>query len=242
VKPPVPKYHVVKTLLLARLEREFQRGERIPSAVELAANFEVSRVTIEQALDMLQANGVISREQGRGTFYQGVPHTRTEATWSGLLETVFRQRAGAYTKVLRSGWVNAPARVATRLAIEPGAKVAEIDRVGVIDEAPILLISMWLLPELGEHVLKNPEGVQRSATVVSFLKKKRRMKFGAIRQVIRATLADPTFAADLGVEVGAPVLEADRTYQDETGRRVIYSEALYRSDRYNFEVTMKERS
>jgi GntR family transcriptional regulator len=240
MKAPVPKYHLVKTLLLERLEREYAKGARIPSAIEIAASFGVSRITVEQALALLEGAGVVSRKQGRGTFYQGAPYKREEAPLSGLLETVFRQRAGAHTKVLSSGWVNAPNRVSARLGIAPGTRVAELGRVGIIDGSPIMLISMWLIPQLGELVLGNLEEVQRSTSVMSFLRKRRKLKFGSTRQLIRATLADPTFATDLGVEVGAPVVQADRTYHEEAGSPVMYSESLYRSDRYSFEVTMKE--
>jgi GntR family transcriptional regulator len=240
VRAPVPKYHLVKTLLLERLEREYVKGARIPSAMEIAASFGVSRITVEQALDLLEADGVISRRQGSGTFFQGAPYKREEAPLSGLLETVFRQRPDAHTKILGAGWVNAPSRVSARLDITLGSKVAELGRVGIIDGSPIMLISMWLLPELGELVLGNLEELQRSTSVMSFLRKKRKLKFGPTRQLIRATLADPAFATDLGVEVGAPVVQADRIYHEEAGRPVIYSESLYRSDRYSFEVTMKE--
>lgn len=239
MRAPIPKYHLVKTLLLARLEREYEQGERIPSAIELAANFGVSRITVEQALDMLKAEGVISRRQGSGSFYEGVRYSRTDAPLSGLLETVFRQRAGAYTKVLHAGWVKAPARVASCLQRTAGSDVAEFRRIGIVDAAPIMLISMWLIPGLGELVLENVAEVQRSSSVMAYLKK-RKLKFGPTRQLISATLADPTFAADLGVEVGVPVLQADRLYHDETGNPAFFSEALYRSDRYRFEVTMKE--
>ena len=62
----------------------------------------------------------------------------------------------------------------------------------------------------------------------------------SVRQTIGATLADPTFAEHLGVEVGAPIIEGERTYFDTAGHPVIFSNAFYRADRHRFIVTLKE--
>jgi GntR family transcriptional regulator len=62
----------------------------------------------------------------------------------------------------------------------------------------------------------------------------------AVVQTIGASLADPKFAERLGLEVGAPVLEGERTYIDSAGRPVFLSLAFYRADRHRFAVTLRE--
>lgn len=61
-----------------------------------------------------------------------------------------------------------------------------------------------------------------------------------MQQTIAATLADPAFAAHLGVEVGEPVLEVERLYLGADGQPVNFSITFYRTDRYRFEIVMKE--
>lgn len=49
----------------------FSAGDRLPSEQELASNFGISVGTVQKALSRLASMGVVSREQGRGTFVLG---------------------------------------------------------------------------------------------------------------------------------------------------------------------------
>src|SRR5580704_9852799 len=50
-------------------------GTRLPTERQLALDFGVSRSAIRHAMALLQAEGHVSREVGRGTFLRGVPDT-----------------------------------------------------------------------------------------------------------------------------------------------------------------------
>lgn len=68
----VPLYQQIKDLLLERIEQgELAAGDAIPSEAQLRTAFEVSRLTVRQALYELRVEGYLIREQGRGTFVGG---------------------------------------------------------------------------------------------------------------------------------------------------------------------------
>jgi len=68
----VPLYQQIKDLLVERIEHgEFAAGDVIPSEAQLGAAFEVSRLTVRQALYELRVEGYVIREKGRGTFVGG---------------------------------------------------------------------------------------------------------------------------------------------------------------------------
>jgi DNA-binding GntR family transcriptional regulator len=68
----VPLYQQIKDLLLDRIEHgELVTGDLIPSEAQLGAAFEVSRLTVRQALCELRMEGYVIREKGRGTFVRG---------------------------------------------------------------------------------------------------------------------------------------------------------------------------
>ncbi|WP_143199806.1 GntR family transcriptional regulator, partial [Bradyrhizobium sp. NAS80.1] len=64
-------------------------GERIPTIDQLALEYGVARVTIRQAVAVLADEGLLSVQQGRGTFVTApkiVPQkVRLESTWQQLL-------------------------------------------------------------------------------------------------------------------------------------------------------------
>jgi GntR family transcriptional regulator len=65
----LPLYVQIKALITQRLRAgEWQPGEAIPSEMELASRFGVSQGTIRKAIDVLTAENVFIRRQGKGTF------------------------------------------------------------------------------------------------------------------------------------------------------------------------------
>src|ERR687891_1442438 len=148
-----PKYQLIRSILRARLQRDCTPGARVPPEHELCRTFGASRITVQQALALLEKDGLIRREQGRGTFYLGEPPESSKTKLSGLLESVMKYRAGAYARVLGKRIVPATPRVAERLRLSPEAPVVSIDRVGIVDEQPILFIAAFLPADIGAPLL-----------------------------------------------------------------------------------------
>jgi GntR family transcriptional regulator len=239
VKVPIPKYFTIKAILCSRLERESVPGDRVPSEQALCAEFKVSRVTIQQALRLLEKEGVVARDQGRGTFYRGLPAKRMETAPSQLLESLIREQAHGFTRLLATRIVPATVRIAERLKLPAGALVVHIERVGVADGEPIVYIRASLPYDVGAPLLADEQILTRQ-TLGSLLHDGYGIEVDSVVQTIAATLADPALAEHLGVDVGAAVLEGERTYFDRAGRAIIFSDAFYRADRHRFSVTLKD--
>jgi CheY-like chemotaxis protein len=58
------------------LAGEFPDGARLPAHTQLAADFGIAVLTLRQALARLEHEGLVSREQGRGTFVRRRPGSR----------------------------------------------------------------------------------------------------------------------------------------------------------------------
>src|SRR5437016_6183600 len=63
----VPLYIQVAAVMRQRIERQQWRpGEKISTLAELEHEFEVARVTVRQAVDILRQEGLLHCHQGRG--------------------------------------------------------------------------------------------------------------------------------------------------------------------------------
>jgi GntR family transcriptional regulator len=235
-----PKYQLIRSILRARLQRDCTPGARVPPEHELCRTFGASRITVQQALALLEKDGLIRREQGRGTFYLGEPAPVTEAKLSGILESLMKYREGAYARVVGKRIIAATPRLAQRLGVPSESPLVSIDRVGIIDEQPVLYITAFLPEPIGARLLSDDEELNQRRAIVSILQDKYGIQIVSVQQTIAATLADPVFAHHLGIEVGEPVLEVERIYLGVDGRAVNFSTAFYRTDRYRFEIAMKE--
>jgi DNA-binding LacI/PurR family transcriptional regulator len=66
---PLPKYYHVYVSLLDRIRSgEFGTGDMLPPEWKLVNDYGVSRITVIKALDLLEREGIIDRQQGRGSF------------------------------------------------------------------------------------------------------------------------------------------------------------------------------
>lgn len=234
----MPKYYLIRSILMARLQREGVPGARLPAETELCREFGTSRITVQQALRLLEKEGLIRREQGRGTFYIGEPPV-AEAKLSGILDSVMKFREDARTRVVAKKLIAATPRLARRLQIPVESPIVSIDRVAVLDDHPVLYTTAFIPQSIGGALLDDDEELTLR-TVASILQDKYGIELTSVQQTIAATLADPAFAAPLGVEVGEPVLEVERVYFGTDGQPVNFSISFYRTDRYRFEIATKE--
>ncbi|MGH7067952.1 MAG: GntR family transcriptional regulator [Acetobacteraceae bacterium] len=82
-RSPIPLYIQVATLLRNRIaEGKFRPGQKIPALDALEQEFAVARVTVRQAVELLEKEGIVQRQQGRGTFVS--PHL-AERRWLHLM-------------------------------------------------------------------------------------------------------------------------------------------------------------
>ena len=66
---PTPLYHRVYAVMRERIVNGYYPDNvPVPSEAELSGSFGVSRITIRKAMEMLSAEGLITRMRGRGTF------------------------------------------------------------------------------------------------------------------------------------------------------------------------------
>src|SRR5438105_13008663 len=68
-KSPLPRYYQLKEIMREKVRAgEWKPGDLIPSERELGEKYGISRMTARQAITDLVKEGLIYREQGKGTF------------------------------------------------------------------------------------------------------------------------------------------------------------------------------
>ena len=95
---PLPRYAQVADALRNRIRRgAWKRREAIPTIDRLMAEFGVGRVTVRQAIQILAREGLLSPEQGRGTFVTAEPGSLRRAAGPDLARRP-RRRCTAATR------------------------------------------------------------------------------------------------------------------------------------------------
>jgi GntR family transcriptional regulator len=244
VSSRVPLYYQLENLLREKiLSGVFVAGDRLPTESELIEQYGVSRITVRQALTALAEEGLIERQQGRGTFvterrtrrrpFEGTIHL------TGSLDELISMALDTPIKVLETTRVEADQHEAELLGLRPGEPVYRIKRLRLYEGKPFSLIVNYLPAEIGVR-FTNEE--LSSGSLLKRLESKFGLRLQSARQQITADLADPYVAGLLDVRVGAPLLSIERTVYTEDGRPIEYVHVLYRSDRYNYTVMLTRDS
>jgi GntR family phosphonate transport system transcriptional regulator len=131
--------------LLEREIQEFRRpGDLLPSEAELAERFGVNRHTLRRAIDHLIAQGLVERRHGRGSVVLDRPIAYGLNAGSRFTETLESLGHRAESRLLRKLAIPAQGGVARRLDLAPGASVAWIETLRLVDDRPFCVISHFL--------------------------------------------------------------------------------------------------
>jgi GntR family transcriptional regulator len=112
-------------------------GSRLPSEADLCDQYNVSRITLREAVQGLVQEGYVVRRQGSGTYVTRRPalHNSLDTNFS---YTEYLAHAGirAGRKVLSARNVDASAETAEALGVQPGDRVVEVRRLRTADGSP----------------------------------------------------------------------------------------------------------
>jgi GntR family transcriptional regulator len=230
---PVPLYYQVFGVLRQRMiDGVYPPGHRLVSEDELAAEFGVSRATVRQAVGELVREGVVSRQQGRGTFVNASVAHSLGLRFRGSLRDLISEttRAGILrVEVQRDAPVQQ--RIAEALGLEvPRATV--VRRTRTMDHRPFAYTVNHLPPPLNDLI---SEKELKRVGMMTLLEQKG-IVFGGATQSIRAQLADVQVSRALDVEFGAPVLFVERLLLKKDGQPCEFVQSWYRGDIYEFRV------
>ncbi|WP_329172873.1 GntR family transcriptional regulator [Streptomyces sp. NBC_01477] len=225
-------------------------GSRMPSERVLAEQFDVSRVTVRQALKDLEVAGLVKVVAGArwvpaetsapaSLRPAGYEAESIEEGATGLVSFSDLAAANGLTsssKVLKCLTRASSLDEADLLSIAPGAPLVELVRLRHLDGIPTLidfsLVPEGLAPGLGEHDFS-------TASLYGTLAEQYGLHAVRADCVIEARDASAEIAESLGLAPGGSVLEIVQTTFDENRRVVQWCRSVYRGDRYRFRATLQ---
>lgn len=223
----------VRQHVLAEITR-LQPNDAVPGERELSAALGVSRMTARAAIQELEADGVVYRRRGAGTFVSEPRVTKNLALTSFTEDMRARGMIPA-TRVLMVEERIAGTRIARRLKISPQDPVVYMERVRLADGVPMCFEREWFpadaFPGLAE--------MDVSGSLFELLMERYGHVMVHAEQQILATVLEPAEAAQLDAPVGSPALHTRRVSYGRGSEPAELAESVYRSDRYRFEFTIK---
>jgi GntR family transcriptional regulator len=229
-----PLYMQVADAMRERITKgSWAVGGRIPTLIELVDEFAVSSITVRLAIQLLKREGLISTQQGRGTFVTSRPPVhpkmRIETSLRGLAELYRRARP----KLV-------PLEEGTRspdLQPEDGKAAPKYHYMRRIHMGPRQANSVISI-YLDERVFKlNPRRF-RTETIIPVLLDLPQVKIARANQTLTIAKAGTDAARSLSISASAPVAEIRRVFSAPDGTVIYVGDLVYRADFIRLEMNL----
>jgi len=237
----LPIYYQIKQTIKGWIvNKEFGPGNKIPSENELADRFNVSRLTVRQAISQLTQEGFLNSRRGEGTFVTSnedlINSFSLETT--GFMDELFStQLSKVTTKWATLSKMVAPKPVKEKLQLEMGdEEVVQIKRVRLLRGRPFTYTINYLPVEIGARV--NEKDLYRRR-LLEILERDLKVEFTEAVQTIEASFADQEIAEKLEVASGSPILFVEKITYTKQHRPIELFQSSYRGDLFKFIVHFK---
>lgn len=228
-------YLQVKNILLARIEsNEWKPNTLIPTEQELIDEFQVSRTTIREAINLLVQMDLLEKKQGRGTVVKNQKLLGSLGRLKGFAEEVMEKGKTPKSKLIRQEIRDDLYHEKAALEVSENDSLLLIERIRFADVTPIALErSCWPL-SVGEVLTKHNLNQAKFYEILE----EEEIYLRKAEEKIKAINATIDEADLLGIRPGESLLEMNRISYSVSDRPVEFTITKYRSDQYYYDVDL----
>jgi GntR family transcriptional regulator len=239
----VPAYAQLADILRDAIS-EMPDGYQLPSLPTLIEEHEVSMSVVRQALQQLETEGLVSTQQGRGSFVRRpqrhlrdgmTRHLRSSRPLgkAALEAEAGRQSQSRTSKVRDAGNVPAPPRIAALLGVAPGTSLVRRRYVLDIDGTPSELAESFFTHELADNtILTEPANIKGGTH--NYLVEQLGLNLTHANELLIARMPTRSELQDLRLLPGTPVVELTRTFYTQDERPAEVTAFVFAGDRHEF--------
>lgn len=227
-----PLYHQLKKIIEEKVDlEEWKPGDKISSENDLQIKYEISRNTVQRALDELVQDGILERRQGKGTFVAKPKIEQSLTSFYSFSKVMESQGMNPRDVILKIETTTVKSKIAKILQIDQGEEVIALQRLRQVNDEPIILETSYLpkkiVPTLSSDDLEK-------YSLYDLLEEKHKIIVTKAKEIFEPVLVRDTESKYLNIPEGAPGLLLDRIAYDTKGRPVEFCRSLIRGDRCRF--------
>lgn len=231
----LPLYQQLRDTFAATIAQgQWRPGDAIPSEADLARMHGVAIGTVRKAVDQLVAEGVLDRQQGRGTF---VKRTRFNASMFRFFrfQSESGERRVPVSRILRRETLPAPSAVASALRIRPGDEVIHLTRLRLLDDLPLLAEDIWLPRDRFEPLLALNSN-EFGDLLYPLYEERCEQVVVAAEETLTVEIADPMKARLLQLQPHAPLIVIERLAYDLVRQPLEWRRSRGAADKFRYHV------
>lgn len=229
--PSLPAYRQIADKLIRSIESgKLKPGDPVPSEREIATEFAVSLMTARHALQQLSLEGLVNRRPRVGTFV-ALPKIHFNKLTS-FTEEMMTRGYTPQSRILSATDGTQDDEVSSRLSLPLGSPLVRLQRLRLNGEEPFAVETCYMSGDRFKGILRENLAVKSLFTT---LIDGYGLKIGYADEEIDCTTADQKTAHLLQIPTGSAILRIRQLLYGGS-EPVVYSSALYRSDRHSLVI------
>lgn len=216
---------------------ELKPGDALPTESTLQSRFEVSRVTIRQALKLLTEQNIIESIQGSGWYVKEERVNYDIYQLTSFYEKLADRQVETHSEVKVFEVIPAGEMLAEWLQLAAEDKVWHVKRVRFIKQKAVTLEETWmplaLFPDLTWEVMENSK--------YHYIEQIKKMVIDRSEQELVPIMPSQEAIDALALDPAKPILEKVSRGFLKDGRVFEYSRNVFNSDDYKFTLVAKRR-
>lgn len=230
-----PLYMQVQNHLVEAIKSgDYGPGAQVPSELEIASEYGISRMTARKALDNLVSKGILYRRKGKGTYVADSVVSYGLSTMLSFSRTLRARGYDVVTRVLTVDVIPASLEVINHLQLAVDSKVIIIRRLRLIEGQPAAIHTAFLEHAVFAPVLQVDLSQQSLLDTIQSISGN---QIAYTKDSVQADLLTADEARLLNVETGSPALRVEGVAYSADAHPTRYSRAVYRGDMFKFEVS-----
>ncbi|WFA08796.1 GntR family transcriptional regulator [Tissierella sp. Yu-01] len=234
---PLPLYYQLKEILIELIDNEeLKPGDAIPTERELCEIHGISRMTARKAIVDLATEGIVFREQGRGTFVSEPKMNQQLSQLKSFTEQMREKGLNTSTNIVSFVVKDATKKICNHLNLTNSKTVFEIKRLRYVEDEPIAFETVWLPFNMCSTLTRD---TLEGGSLYKVLRETYKYNFHHAKQSIEPIAINEYESKLLGLEPKTLALLFRRTTYLDDGRAIEYTKTINRSDKYKYEVVLK---
>ncbi len=235
---PLPLYYQLKEIIQEMIENEeLKPGDPVPPERELCELQGISRMTARKAIMDLVNEGLLYREQGKGTFVAEPKMKQQLSKLKGFTEQMEEKGLKSDTKILSFEIKKATKKIMEHLNLDENCdQVIELARLRKVENEPIAIEIVWIPFGMCPSF---HESIKEGKSLYNIFKEKYGYDLEYAKQTIEPIKINDYESSLLNVKSNSLALLFRRKTYLKDGRVIEYTKAIYRSDKYKYEIVLK---
>ncbi len=232
----IPLHYQIADYLEDMLKRGDLRHEKqVPTEEELAVIFGVSRTTIRHSLDHLLKKGLLTRKQGKGTFWTEDAKLLRQEKMAGINKQIFNINEKTTVRVLSKSSESGTDEACRFLGMAINSAVTVFRRVRSAGGEPMSYTINYLPDKYGRLIDKRH---LQQMTMLETLESVVKIELGTIEHEVEITRATAEISKLLGIRVLEPVLTIKTSVFDKKKKPVEIVWTYFVENKYKFRVVL----